>query len=201
MRFNVGGVFFLISCLGAAFAMAVPKQEASGTLEAAGAVDKKLPSANTSVADQREPSPSDIRFDLSAIKRTVPDKLQSSGLFQPKVWYMPPPPIPASSFPTPQPSAPSLSFTFIGRMIDGNDVILFLSHNGRQYTVKANDVLDDTYRVDKITDNNAVLTYLPMNIQQTLAFNSTAVGSSILSASVSAATMQSPPQAKTDPIP
>lgn len=79
-------------------------------------------------------------------------------------------------------------------MFDGNDVVLFLTKSNRQYAVKVNDVLDDTYRLDKITDNNAVLTYLPMNIQQTLVFNSTAVGSSALSASASTATIQASPQ-------
>lgn len=66
-------------------------------------------------------------------------------------------------------------------MIDGNDVILFLSRNGRQFTVKTNDIMDDTYRVDKITGSDAVLTYLPMNVQQTLVFNSDAIGSSAMS--------------------
>lgn len=174
--------------------MAVPKQDDSTTSDVVGAVEKKLPANIRSATDQREQSQRDIRFDLSTIKRPVPDNIQTSGLFQSKTWYTPPPQQPASSLPPP--SAPSLPFTFIGRMIDGNDTILFLSKNGRQYTVKANDVLDDAYRVDKITDNNAVLTYLPMNIQQTLLFNSTAVGSSVLSASASATTMQHTPQSQ-----
>ena len=194
VRIKRGALIVLISCLGAALAMAVPKQDDSTTSDVVGAVEKKLPANIRSVADQREQSQRDIHFDLSAIKRPVPDNIQTSGLFQSKTWYTPPPQQPASSLPPPPPSASSLPFTFIGRMIDGNDVILFLSKNGRQYTAKANDVLDDTYRVDKITDNNAVLTYLPMNIQQTLVFNSTAVGSSVLSASASATTMQHTPQ-------
>ena len=60
-------------------------------------------------------------------------------------------------------------------MIDGNEVVLFLLKNGRQYTVKENDTLDDNYHVDTITDKLAMLTYLPMNMPQTLTFNSSAV--------------------------
>lgn len=75
-------------------------------------------------------------------------------------------------------------------MIDGNDVTLYLIQNNQQYSVKLSDVLDGTYRVDKITAKSAVLTYLPMNIQQELVFNSTAVGISALSASASDTTIQ-----------
>ena len=61
-------------------------------------------------------------------------------------------------------------------MIDGDQVILFLSKNGKQYTVKEGDVLEEAYRLDKVANTSAVLTYLPMNVQQTLTFNSTAIG-------------------------
>jgi hypothetical protein len=60
-------------------------------------------------------------------------------------------------------------------MIDGKDVVLFLLKNGQQYSVRTHDTLDGTYRVGEITDKLAVLTYLPMNMQQTLLFNSSAV--------------------------
>lgn len=175
--------------------MAVSGQDEGATPDVVGAVEKKTSTTNQSVIGQHELQ-ADIHFDLSAIKRTVPENIQTGGLFLSKTWYTPPPQPPASSLPPPPapPSAPQLPFTFIGRMIDGNDVILFLSKNNQHYTVKVNDVLDHTYRLDKITDNNAVLTYLPMNIQQTLVFNSTAVGSSALSASASTVTIQAPPQ-------
>jgi hypothetical protein len=143
-----------------------------------------------------------MRFDLSAIKRIAPENIQTSGLFQSKSWYTPPPPPPPSPVsllpppPPPPPSAPQLPFMFIGRMIDGNDVTLFLTNNNQQYTAKMNDVLDGTYRVDKITEKSAVLTYLPMNIQQELVFNSTAIGISALSASASVTTIQPPTQSQ-----
>ena len=79
--------------------------------------------------------------------------------------------------PPPPPAAPQLTFTFTGRLFDENEVILFLSKNSKQYIAKVGDVLDDSYRVDQIANMNVVLTYLSMNIQQTLTFNSTAIGS------------------------
>lgn len=75
-------------------------------------------------------------------------------------------------------------------MIDGHEVTLYLSKNNQQYSAKLNDVLDGNYRVDKITYKSAVLTYLPLNIQQELLFNSTAIGISALSASASDAAIQ-----------
>lgn len=123
----------------------------------------------------------DVRYDLAAIKRAMPENIQSDGLFGSKSWYVPPPSVSASNLPPPPPSAPPLPFVFLGRMIDKGEVTVFLSKNGQQYTAKVNDVLDDTYRVDSITAGNAVLTYIPLNIQQTLVFNSTAIGSSAMS--------------------
>lgn len=168
--------------------MAVTKQYDSPASDVVDAADKQHPMTVRPSSDRNEPP--DHYFDLSVIKRTAPDNIQANVLFQPKTWYTPPPPPSVSSLPPPPPSAPALPFTFVGRMIDENNIVLFLSNNGRQYTVKENDVLDNTYRLEKITNNNAVLTYLPMNIQQTLAFNSTAIGSSALSASESTTTMQ-----------
>lgn len=101
-----------------------------------------------------------------------------------------------------QPAAGVLPYTFIGRMIDGNEVTLFLIKNDRQYVAKVNDVLDNSYRVDKITGVSAVLTYLPTNTEQTLTFGSTAVGSSIFSDSspnVSAPISRGMQQLPTDP--
>jgi hypothetical protein len=207
VRINGVALVVVISCLGTALAMAFSGREDDAVSGVVGANEKKPSIANQSGNDQREQSQTDKHFDLSAIKRTAPNKIQTSSLFQSKSWYTAPPPaaIPSPPLanvvaspppPPPPPSAPQLPFTFIGRLIDGNDVTLFLIFKNQQYSAKLNDVLDDTYRVDKITDKSAVLTYLPLNILQELVFNSTAVGVSALSASASVTTIQSPAQAQ-----
>ena len=101
--------------------------------------------------------------------------------------------------PPPAPVAPALPFIFIGRMIDGNDVVLYLLKNGRQYSAKVNDTLDDSYRVDKIIDKLAVLTYLPMNVQQTMDFNSTAVINPVASALAAAVQLHPAPELQQQP--
>lgn len=174
MQVKKGGVIIAITLMGAAMAMAFSNNEGAplGIVELVPATVSDL---STPSMHQQENSGSN--FDLSSIKRKSPKPNKSSELFQSKSWYTaPPPPKQAIALPPPLPTAPQLTFTYSGRMIDGDQVILFLSKNGRQYTAKVGDVLDDTYRLDKVTNTNALLTYLPMNIQQTLPFNSTAIG-------------------------
>lgn len=197
MRTKGSVLIMLILSLGTAVAMAVSRDE-SATSNVDGVAGNKTFHADRSGTEQLQQPQTDIRFDLSAIKRIAPKNIQTSGLFQSKSWYVPPPPPPQASLlpppPPPVPSAPQLPFRFIGRMIDRSDVTLFLTNNDRHYTAKLSDVLDGNYRVDKITETSAVLTYLPMNIQQELVFNSTAVGISALNVSASDTTMQPPAQ-------
>jgi hypothetical protein len=185
VRIKWGALAVIISCMATALAMAISGQDDTPP-DIAGPVEKNHTPASKTGANQKEQAQPDMHFDLSGIKRISPKNIQTSELFQSKSWYVPPPPPPASLLPPPPPlppSAPQLPFTFIGRMIDGNNVTLYLSKNNQQYSARLSDVLDDTYRVDKITDKRAVLTYLPLNIQQELVFNSTAIGISALSAS------------------
>lgn len=172
MRIKGGLLIILTVCLGTALAMAASEQDdTSGNV--VGAITKDA--RNHADAGNAEKD-TDVHFDMSSIKRPIPKMGHSAGLFESKSWYVQPvntSPIPAY-VPPPQPITPSLPFTFIGRMLDGKDAVLFLSRNDRQYVVKERDVLEDTYRVDKISDNDVVLTYLPTNTSQTLIFNTAA---------------------------
>lgn len=83
-------------------------------------------------------------------------------------WYVPPPP--AKPEPPPKPTAPPLPFAFLGRYEDParTSVVVMLSKGDRLYTVSEGDVIDDTYRVDRITDKTVELTYLPLQTKQSL---------------------------------
>ena len=81
---------------------------------------------------------------------------------------LPPPRAAAAAPPPAAPQAPALPFVFFGRMVEDNGTVLFLSMQGRDYSVKLNDVLERDYRVDIINNDQVVFTYLPLNIQQTL---------------------------------
>lgn len=195
MRIKWGVLVVAISCAATALAMAIPGQDDSSS-GVVGAVERGHSQVGQQGADWGEQAQSEKQFDLSEIKRAAPDSIHASGLFQSKSWYTPLPSsqagrsptksatgLPATPIPLLPPNAPQLPFTFIGRMIDGSVITLFLTSNHQLYSAKLSDILDGTYRVDRIAEKSAVLTYLPLNIQQELVFNSTAIGISALNVS------------------
>jgi hypothetical protein len=84
---------------------------------------------------------------------------------QPK---LPAPVIVANSAPPPRPRAPSMPFKYMGKLIDGDETMVFLIHRDRNLVVREGDTIESVYRLDRITDNELILTYLPMNQRQTL---------------------------------
>ena len=170
MRIKRKLLVIAIFCSGTALAMALSGQDDQTDSGKVGTLENTRATV-VQDDDSLHEARLDSHFDLSSIKRSNVRKVRNSAMFQSKSWYTPPPPPPVSLLPPPPPSAPQLPFAYIGRMMDGKNVTLFLARNDSQYTAKENDVLDNTYRIDKITDSDATLTYLPMNIQQTLVFN------------------------------
>lgn len=86
--------------------------------------------------------------------------------FTAQSWYAPPPPPPKSL--RPPPSAPPLPFAYLGQMLEDGKLTVFLTRQDRNYVVKQGDVLDGNYRVDAIEPPVMTLTYLPLNIKQTI---------------------------------
>ncbi|HAN55168.1 MAG TPA: hypothetical protein DCQ77_02695 [Betaproteobacteria bacterium] len=60
----------------------------------------------------------------------------------------------------------------MGQLVEDGTLTVFLSRQDQNYAVKAGDSLDGTYRVDKVENRRLVLTYLPLNMQQSLAIGS-----------------------------
>ncbi len=192
MHIKASLLILLTVSLGTTLAMTAADQQALDG-EVVGAVTKSHAQGERNTAAQQS---SETHFDLSTIKRPLPKEVVSSGLFESRSWYAPPPPVAAApvveTVPVqpPQPIAPPLPFTFIGRMLDGNEMTLFISNVGIQYTVKVHDVVEDTYRVEKISESEAVLTHLPTSTEQTLVFNSTQAANGLISAAELKAVMQ-----------
>ena len=92
-------------------------------------------------------------------------------MFQAKSWYVPPPPpkvIPIV------PTAPPLSFQYIGKMKgDGSRSAVFLEKQGRIFIAREGETVDGKYRVDTIIPPVMTLTYLPLNIKQTMQIGET----------------------------
>ena len=74
----------------------------------------------------------------------------------------PPPPPPA-------PQAPPLPLTYLGKLVDGERVAVFLSQGDRNWVVRAGDTIDGVYRVEAVGDRTMTLTYLALDVQQQLA--------------------------------
>ncbi len=100
----------------------------------------------------------------------------TTDLFAAHSWYVPPPPPPPAAAvappPPPPPAAPPLPFQFLGKLADGERLLVFLQRGERVYTVSAGDVIDGTYRVERIAPTRMTIIYLPLNIAQTLSVGS-----------------------------
>jgi len=69
------------------------------------------------------------------------------------------------------PTAPPLQFKYLGKVIDGNQTKIILSQSGKNIVVKLGERIDDQYRFDAIDNETITLTYLPLNVEQTLIIN------------------------------
>ncbi|MGE8323360.1 MAG: hypothetical protein ACN6OX_09780 [Pseudomonas sp.] len=70
------------------------------------------------------------------------------------------------------PTAPALPFQFIGRMGERDDLQIFLQSGEKLYVVRQGDVIDDTYRLDRVSASELSLVYLPLHQSQTLSVGS-----------------------------
>ena len=111
---------------------------------------------------------------LARLEKQQKDKKIMGDVFNATSWYVPPPPRyvkpppPPSPPPIPVPTAPPLPFTYLGRYGDSASRIIILSKGDRVYTVTEGDIIENTYRVEKLTAGMVNLTYLPLNIEQSL---------------------------------
>jgi hypothetical protein len=70
------------------------------------------------------------------------------------------------------PTAPALPFQFVGRLGDRDDLQVFLQSGEKLYVVRQGDVIEDTYRLDRVSANELDLVYLPLDQSQTLSVGS-----------------------------
>lgn len=114
-------------------------------------------------------------FERLLNQKQRPDNAEEIGnAFDTISWYAPPPPPPAPppSLPQPpaEPVAPPLPFTYLGHF-KNQDLpapVIILGRADRVYTVSEGEVIDDTYRIGPVTAGILELTYLPLNIKQSL---------------------------------
>ncbi|SFE58971.1 hypothetical protein [Nitrosomonas sp. Nm166] len=81
-----------------------------------------------------------------------------------------------ASAPPSAPTAPPLQFKYTGKAIADNTTWVFLSQSGENHIAKIGTKINDKYRLDSINDDAITLTYLPLNIKQTLTINNKIAG-------------------------
>jgi hypothetical protein len=112
---------------------------------------------------------------FAQLAHRVADSAAADALFGTHSWYQPPPPpaplpkVEAAPAPPPVPQAPPLPFTFMGSYApNGGAAVFFLTQGDRVYDVHVGDTLENIYKVAAFSNNQLVLTYMPLNIQQSL---------------------------------
>ena len=71
------------------------------------------------------------------------------------------------------PSVPPMPFQFVGKLHDRSDLQVFLQNGEKIYVVRKGDVIDDTWRIEGISDVELSFVYLPLHLSQTLSVGST----------------------------
>ncbi|MGO4313457.1 hypothetical protein AB4Z35_27020 [Pseudomonas sp. KB_15] len=71
------------------------------------------------------------------------------------------------------PTAPPLPFQFVGKLDDRSDLQVFLQNGEKIYVVRKGDVIDQTWRIERISNEELSLVYLPLHLSQTLSVGST----------------------------
>lgn len=128
----------------------------------------------------REPEQPQLHIELERLQRqdapADADKVASNS-FGAMTWHVPPPPPPprpqSKPVSPPPPTAPPMPFSFMGRYEEGGGRIILLVRGDRIYAVSEGDVIDNTYRVERLAGGQLELTYLPLDIKQTISAGGT----------------------------
>jgi hypothetical protein len=156
------GKWAVIGVVFTAIVVAAPPKE--------GSIAKTVPQTAPAATRAGQSSPDAVRVELERLARMPAEAgTEVADVFGATSWYVPPPPPPPRPpAPPPPPTAPPLPFTYLGRYEDAPTRLTILVKGERMYTVSEGDVIENTYRVERVVPGLVELTYLPLNIKQTL---------------------------------
>jgi hypothetical protein len=80
-------------------------------------------------------------------------------------------PVPPKVTKTLAKQAPQLPFSYLGKVMEGNSIVVFLSEGDRTHLVHTGDVVAN-YRIQEITAKDMTLIYLPLDETQKINFGS-----------------------------
>lgn len=166
----------LVGAIAAAMVLSVASDEGQPTAPAPARTGEPPQTLAVRQAQPAPPAPG-LRIELERLSRSDEQAAAATGNpFGATSWYVPPPsppPAPPRVVPPPPPTAPPLPFSFLGRYEEAGMQIILLVRGERIYTVSAGDVIDNTYRVEGLAGGRLELTYLPLNIKQTISTGET----------------------------
>jgi hypothetical protein len=129
---------------------------------------QRMPGASSGTA---APEPDGVT--LLALRDRRSAESPSALAFSTRDWTPPPPPAPPqATVVAPAPQAPPLPFTYIGKMRESGQWIVFLASQERTYVIKDDMLIESKYRVEKVAPPTLTLIYLPLQQSQTLAIGS-----------------------------
>ena len=162
------------SLSGIVMAMGTGEEPAQAKKGRAAMREITMTAPRTAETIKRETLAEIAEFERLLNQKQPPDDGEEIGnAFDTISWYAPPPPQPAQpALPQPpaEPVAPPLPFTYLGHF-KNQDLpapVIILGRADRVYTVSEGEVIDDTYRIGPVTAGILELTYLPLNIKQSL---------------------------------
>jgi len=149
----------LVTLIAAYFA---PPEQADALVE----VNKTTRSKTTNVGDSIDYS---IKQSGEAFvgKRLWVTK-NSQNLFPDKVKPLPVVPVVQAPLPLPKPTAPPLPFAYVGKVVEDGKPMVFVSKQQKNFMLKGGEVIEGTYRVDKVESGQVVFTYLPLAAEQVM---------------------------------
>ena len=140
-------------------------------------VTDKEPFQSAPVSKSTSPQSAGLASALDMPGGLLVDKLKRPALpvtakdmFPVQSWYVPPPPPKVVAAPPPVPVAPPFTYQYIGKMIEDENShsAVFLENRSRIFIVRTGDKIEGKYRVDEIEPPLMTVTYLPLNIKQTV---------------------------------
>ena len=78
-------------------------------------------------------------------------------------------PLVAPVRPPEPPSAPPLPFRYLGRMVKGDQVLVYLLKNNDMFAVEAGTTLERDYRIESVSATEVAFVYLPLGAKQILS--------------------------------
>ena len=126
--------------------------------------------ANARVSQEKQVS----IVDIFEVYKTAEENTKKIAVIPVKTVIQPSPPVVTFALSTPIPAAPVtpvapvIPFKYIGKILGDDEYSVFVALNGKNYVVKEGDVVQQTYKIEKITPPVMTVTYIPMNVLQTM---------------------------------